>query len=223
MKSQVRTGLAGRGAGQIKAACVLLAAAVLFFFFPVFRIVSLDEVQQKAASAVFDAERFVEDFWRDSLMPGSKKAIGLGKLIKAHEENPDEASKSYGNKLGLSPRTYYLVSVAGNVESIDETLIAIQPDEPGLPKVLVEIGPVFGNVIRDASGDLNIGDFANTREFNEVSAAINAKIEEQVLPVFLEKSAAGRRVTLYGGIELQDRASIPQELYLTLIGAEWAN
>ena len=43
---------------------------------------------------------------------------------------------------------------------------------------------IFGNAVRDATGLININEFKNTMDFNNVSAELNRIIREKVLPQF---------------------------------------
>lgn len=45
----------------------------------------------------------------------------------------------------------------------------------------LETGPVFGNVLRDGTGLLDVNDFPNSQDFNALSSEINRRVEEQVL------------------------------------------
>jgi predicted lipoprotein len=61
---------------------------------------------------------------------------------------------------------------------------------------------VYGNAIRDASGLVNLNEFANTTEFNDVSECINKIIRNEVLPPFARNAKQGDRIKFTGAIEL---------------------
>jgi predicted lipoprotein len=61
---------------------------------------------------------------------------------------------------------------------------------------------VFGNAIRDASGLINLNEFTNTMDFNNVSAEVNKIVRTSVLPSFKTNVKLGSRIQLFGAIEL---------------------
>ena len=61
---------------------------------------------------------------------------------------------------------------------------------------------VFGNAIRDASGQIDINEFKNTMDFNNVSAEINKIVRAEVLPPFKKNIKKGDTVQFAGAIEL---------------------
>jgi predicted lipoprotein len=61
---------------------------------------------------------------------------------------------------------------------------------------------IFGNAVRDATGMININEFNNTMDFNNVSAEINKIIREKVLPSFKANIQNGDRIEFVGAIEL---------------------
>ncbi len=197
-----------------------VAALVLLYFFPIFRVVSLEEVRQKQAADQFDAVEFVSEFWTQSLMPRAEGAVHLPVLIASHSADAKDAAARFGNRLGVSTKAFYLVSVSGTITSLDDAIIEVAVDDMADQMVLIERGPVFGNTVRDASGLLNIGDFENTQQFNSISAQLNLVVEQQVLPPFANSAQVGQQVKLVGGIELADGSPAPKTLYLTPVFTE---
>jgi predicted lipoprotein len=61
---------------------------------------------------------------------------------------------------------------------------------------------VYGNAVRDASGLIDINEFTNTTDLNNVSAEINNIIRKEVLPPFMAKMKKGDVISFYGAIEL---------------------
>lgn len=197
-----------------------VAAFVLLYFFPIFRVVSLEEVRQKQAADQFDAVEFVSEFWAQSLMPRAEGAVHLPVLIASHSADAKDAVAKFGNRLGVSAKAFYLVSVTGTITSLDDAIIEVAVDDMADQIVLIERGPVFGNTVRDASGLLDIGNFENTQQFNSISAQLNLVVERQVLPLFADSAQVGQQVKLVGGIELADGSPAPKALYLTPVFAE---
>jgi predicted lipoprotein len=91
----------------------------------------------------------------------------------------------------------------GVITDLDEdkaTLLA--KDDSSEQKVILATEFVFGNAIRDASGLININEFNNTMDFNNVSAEINKIIRNEVLPPFKNAVQKGDTIQFTGAIEL---------------------
>jgi predicted lipoprotein len=61
---------------------------------------------------------------------------------------------------------------------------------------------IFGNAVRDASGLIDVNDFSNTMDFNNISDEINKIIKERVVPPFKTNVAEGELVEFVGALEL---------------------
>ena len=91
----------------------------------------------------------------------------------------------------------------GQIESINENdaSVIIKSDSTSIgARIATEF--VFGNAIRDASGLIDINEFNNTMDFNNVSAEINKIIRTEVLPPFKSTAKKGDMVQFVGAIEL---------------------
>lgn len=64
---------------------------------------------------------------------------------------------------------------------------------------------VYGNAVRDAVGTLDLNDFTNTMDLNNVSAEINRKIRQEVIPHFLTNVQKGMVVQFAGAVELNQK------------------
>jgi predicted lipoprotein len=122
--------------------------------------------------------------------------------------------RSYGHRLGLATTSSYLVAGEGTIVSADARSVAISldNDQRNDAEVVIELGPVFGNAIRDGSGLLDVSDFPNAQDFNALSAEINRRVEEKVLPALAAGAETGRVVRFAGGAEVADAAGAPAVL-----------
>src|SRR4029078_9801703 len=105
--------------------------------------------------------------------------------------------------LGIGNIRYFLVKGQGQVVSVNENDVSIlaraDTNQTAL-KMATEF--VFGNAIRDASGKIDINEFANTMDFNNVSAEINKIVRAEVLPQFKANVKKGDSLQFAGAIEL---------------------
>lgn len=65
-------------------------------------IQNLDKHRAANTKQAFDAVDYAARFWNDSLPLSVSKAPQAADLLKLLVENPDEAFKKYGRKLGIS-------------------------------------------------------------------------------------------------------------------------
>ena len=193
---------------------IAIAVAILLWLFPLFRIVPLAETQQQVQKSVFNAEQFVDAFWSGDLADAAASAIDAHSLRRALEADRDAAVAANGHRLGLSGSAAFLVQGEGRVLAISEDTVSLSLDDTDQVGIVIEIGPVFGNAIRDGSGRLDVSNFENTRDFNAISAAINLRVEEQVLPALPLEAKPGLIVRFAGGVELADYDDVTAPLKL---------
>ncbi len=83
------------------------------------------------------------------------------------------------------------------------------------PDVILKTSLLFGNTIRDATGQLTASDFANSQDFNAVSKELNHLVETNVQPALKEQAKIGAKIHFIGCAEV--RASNKKILPLTVI------
>jgi predicted lipoprotein len=197
------------------------AAGVLFCLVPPFGIVPLQTARQQQAEGAFDAEAFVERFWAERLLEADGQALDAARLVAALRQDP-AAARQLGRRLGLSRVTCYWLSGVGRIRRVTPEAVFIALDtHPEGAGVVIETGPVFGNTVRDGCGLLDVSAFANSQDFNAVSAALNRRVEAQVLPGLRNRAAAGMRVKFPGCAELEDAATWTPLLRVVPVRIEW--
>jgi predicted lipoprotein len=195
------------------------AVAAGLWFLPLFHVVPLQTARDATAAAVFDAEAFVEKFWREKLLKPELRAVDASKLVQLLRDK-NAAAAELGRRLGLSRTTSYFVAGTGRIVSVTNDSVSLAIEGDAAPSVVIETGPVFGNAIRDGSGLLDVSAFPNSQDFNAISTALNRRVEEQVLPQLRAKAVIGARVRFVGGAEVDDpAAALP--LRVVPIHIEW--
>lgn len=203
---------------------VLFAAslAALFYFFPLFRIVSLKTKTAATATAAaaepkaFDPAITAANFWRKELSTAIPRAVDLKALAPAVRANADSARAQFAKAAGLGT-AYFFVRGSGKVVSRDRNTLRLAPDGAESEIVVLRIGPIFGNTVRDGSGLLDVNSFPGLQEFNDLSAALNALVEKNVLPPLREKAVVGATVHFAGCAEAPESAADAGEPLLTII------
>ena len=203
----------------VKWGIIAVAAAVLLWCFPLFRVVPLQESRQQTAAAGFDAVAFVDTFWTEDLLPAAAGAVDAAELRAALQADRDAAGEAHGHRLGMSGSVSFLVRGEGRIVGVsdDAVEISLGGDSDATVDLRVEIGPVFGNAIRDGSGLLDVSAFANTRDFNDLSSEINRRVETQVLPSLQAEAVIGTTVRFAGGVELAEYDDVADPLRLVPI------
>ena len=163
----------------------------------------LDEVNASRSAKQFNAAAYAQTFWTTKLIPNLDKAIDITQLTTMLSTNAPKTFDTYSHALGIGNLRYFLVKGKGTIASVneDDVNILLQPDTSRQILTLAT-EYIFGNAIRDATGLINVNDFTNTMDFNNVSAELNKIIREKVLPPFKQQGKKGDKVEFTGAIEL---------------------
>lgn len=163
----------------------------------------LSEVKASAAAKYFNASVYARNYFDKRLIPSLDKAVPLPALFTAIEQQPDSAFEKYGHALGIGNIRYFLVQGRAKVASInpDDIELSLISDSNSV-KLNIATVYVFGNSVRDGSGLIDINDFSNTMDFNNVSAEINKIIRNEVLPPFTGKVKQGDVINFTAALEL---------------------
>ena len=161
----------------------------------------LDEV--KAGTASFNAAKYASEFWTKKLPPHKTRAIEIGQLLTLLQTDKNKAFADYSHALGIGNVKYFLVKGSGTVQAVEENQVLVKvASEREKPEVILVTEFVFGNAVRDASGEIDINEFTNSMDFNNVSAEINKIIRQQIIPPFRSKVKSGDKIDFIGAIEL---------------------
>jgi predicted lipoprotein len=200
---------------------LLITVAVLAFLgltwvFPLFRIVALEEVAAARASAQFDAKAFAQDFWTKQLVPGFEQAADVPTLLNAIKADPEASRKEFGRSVGIGRVYLYFFRGEGTIVAVEKSGVAVScvaPDEE--TDIVLKTGLLFGNTIRDSTGQLVSSNFANSQDFNAISKELNAIVERDVQPELKSNAKVGDKIRFVGSAEV--RASSQKLLPLTAI------
>jgi len=163
----------------------------------------LDEVKASLSGKEFNAANYAATFWSSKLIPDLDKAIDLPKLNSMLTSDPAKTFDTYSHALGIGNLRYFLIRGKGIIESVNENDVTVRlQSDSGNQTVTLATEYIFGNAVRDATGLININEFTNTMDFNNVSAEINKIIREKVLPPFKQSAKKGSVIDFTGAIEL---------------------
>lgn len=178
----------------------LLAAGLLFWFFPLFHVVSVGQAGAAAnRSEEFDAEAFVRGYWKERLTPAFPQAVDAVTVLENLRKDPELARRQLGRAAGLGRATLFFVRGSGTVASIDERGIGVAlRREATTPDIVLQTGVVTGNTVRDATGLLSASDYPNLQQFNAISNELNRTIEMSVIPDAKQAAQVGRQIEFVG-------------------------
>ncbi len=182
----------------------IAVAAGILTVMPLFHVKSLESTRQQAVAAAFDPVAVVDSLWAGELRESINDATPLPELLAALRADPAAAAARYGRRLGLSGTAAYWVSGQGVVTAADDKAVEIAVDGAGDTGIVIRLGPVFGNAIRDGSALLDVNDFASTRDFNALSVEINRRVERDVLPDLAAGASVDRVIRFTGGVEIAE-------------------
>ncbi|HEX8059905.1 MAG TPA: DUF2291 domain-containing protein [Cyclobacteriaceae bacterium] len=155
----------------------------------------LDETKASRAQKDFDAKQYAEEFWK-KLIPAAESAISLETLITSLSSDPAMAFDKHSHALGIGNLRYFLVKGRATAETVEADYVTVSS------QVRLSTEFIFGNAVRDASGLIDINDFVNTMDFNNVSTEINKIVREKVVPPFKSTVREGDKVEFIGAVEL---------------------
>ena len=184
---------------SLKTILIIVAIGVVAWNSVYFR--NLDEVKASRTAKEFDAVEYASSFWSSKFPTAVDKAVDLTALTTLISNNASKAFDDHSHALGIGNLRYFLVKGNGIVKSVQDDNVIIVLDE-SKQQIVLATEFIFGNAVRDASGLININEFTNTMDFNNVSAEINKIIRETVLPDFKKNVKAGEAVSFVGAIEL---------------------
>ncbi|MDC0935578.1 DUF2291 family protein [Pirellulales bacterium] len=184
--------------------CGLIVLAALCHFFPLFRVTSLEVAEQQAGNGLqspASVSDFADRFWNTQLREAHGQAVEVQSLLQAGKTDPSEARARLGRQVGLGGATFFFVRGAGRVEEIgpNRCLLFVEGTSDN---VCIETGVIIGNSVRDGTGLIDVNQFASSQEFNEISFALNQRVEELVLEPAKEKLMRGALVRFVGCSEV---------------------
>ena len=152
---------------------------------------------QKFDPATYGAEQFPK------VQEGvTAKAVDAKTLAEAIAADPTAAAEEYAVQSSGGP--VYAVTVSGTVsEGASGIYTIVDPELPADLTVRVQTGPAInGTELRDATGDIQFGQFKNQIDFQNAGAALNEQMKTDVLGAVDTTALAGKTITVTGAFTL---------------------
>lgn len=189
----------------LAAVLVVIIVLVLSFDFQ-----KLDEYKATHTVKAFSANEYALDIWENKIPAVIEEAPEINALIDMLSSNRDQAFENYGQKLGISATWYFMTRGEGVIDSVEEEVLRVRISDRR--EVSVATGFIFGNAVRDGSGVVDIDEFVNMTDFNNVSVAINNLVKGEVVPLLKERARPGMRLEFAGAFELNEETGDLDEI-----------
>lgn len=181
---------------------ILGIVAVLLVVYFSLDIENLQEHQSKTTKKAFDATEYAAHFWEEGLPKSIAEATPATTLLKSLEDDPQEAFKKYGKKLGISKTDYFMVKGTGMIKSIEDDYLKITLNDNTNIRIATDF--IFGNAVRDGSGQVDINTFLNMTDFNNVSVAIDKLVKEKVVSRLKKAATPGKQLDFAGAVAIRE-------------------
>lgn len=200
-------------------AAVLTSIAVLCWRFPPFRVVPLRQAQELEKAGSFNAAETARALWKTTVLSGVERAADAAELLAALAKDEVVARKRYGRVFGVSSATLFFLKGDGRVTAIEPEAVVATLDSTG-SRIKLSTGPLFGNVVRDGTGSLDVSDYANSQDFNAISAQLNLIVETDVTPTLRDRAEIGKAIRFVGCAKLEKDATA-ETLSVVALSVEW--
>lgn len=197
---------------------ILGVPAVLLVLFFSFDIKKLDEYKAADTTVTFNADEYARDVWNNELPLAVKDALEIDLLNDLLENEPAQAFEEFGRKLGISKTWYFLTKGEGIVESVEDEFIRVNTG-PG-KQVKIATAFIFGNAVRDGSGVVDIDEFVNMTDFNNVSVVLNDIVREEVALELKSKAKPGMKLEFAGAFEIKEDELNTDSIRIIPVSAE---
>lgn len=143
------------------------------------------------------------DVWENKLPAVINYAPELSQLNQLLQSDPESACKQFGKKLGISNTWYFITRGQGKVIGNDKNGVQIEFGEN--QQVTLATSFIFGNAVRDGSGLVDINEFVNMQDFNNISVELNRLVRNKIVPELKETAISGNNVAFAGAFEYNEK------------------
>lgn len=193
---------------------------MLLLFFSL-DIRKLDAYRTTQTNTSFDASAYAQEVWKNEIPVAARQSPDIGMVIRMLESDPDQAFEEMGRKLGISNTWYFMVKGEGVIDSVGSENLRITLSSGD--RVALATGFIFGNTVRDGSGTVDIDDFVNMTDFNNVAVVLNKLVKEEVVPDLLRSAAPGKQIAFAGAFEIRADMIDVNSIRIIPVNTQWIN
>ena len=201
---------------------ICLAGAAVYQF-PLVRFVALDEHLARKSRLEFHADDYARKLWDEKLMKPGFLAGACAVRDICRDCGPGrkdaaaalKARQKYGHTVRDDSRDrFYFLTGTGRVVKVDDEFVFLSLGATGEDvdvKIIVDV--VAGNVVRDATRLIEMGDFEDSQHYNSISEELNRIVASRVLPALRKAVKTGSRIEFVGCAEVSDdEMLVPMEV-----------
>ena len=179
-------------------AAILVVVGAMALDTTVVEIGSVHDVQEKKFSPqTYGAEQF--PIIKQSVETRAVNAVELATAIAADKK---AAGEKYGVKTTTGPVLPVTLTGVFGERKANYNVVAVEGMPPEVT-VRVQTGPALnGTDLRDATGQIEFGQFTNQIEYQDAGSAINNEVKKQVLAGIDPTQLTGKTVTVVGVFKL---------------------
>jgi Predicted periplasmic lipoprotein (DUF2291) len=194
---------------RVKYLAALVVVGGVMTIWPPFHIQRLrnSEPGRIESRAALQARQIADHFWSGTLAAGAVKPVDIRELIEQLQSDP-AATQRYGHTADYGGSPYYFLQGDGRVTSVDSTGLWLDVGAPGGMKVLLLVGPIFGNALRDSTGRLPMKGLGIS-QFNAISAELDRLAETQGQAGLQSGAKVGAMLRLVAAGEVDDSRGYP--------------
>ncbi len=184
-------------------ALVLLAVIAVVLVVMAFdtKVVEIGSKEDSRPNA-FSAQTFGKKNFPKIQSEIEKAAVDAEVLAAAIAEDKAAAGEQYGKPGSVGP--IFPVKFSGVISGGKGSIYTVSVE--GMPEgmnIRIQVGPAInGTEVRDATGTIEFGQFTNQIEYQDVGAALNDEIKEQVLADLDRDNLIGKKVDVVGVFQL---------------------
>jgi predicted lipoprotein len=154
-------------------------------------------------AAAVNVTDYADELWSDRLPHAFGNAVDIEDLFKAVARNAGQAQSEFGRQIGLGGAYFLLVRGSGHVEEVSSDYCTLKISGRSR-RARIRLGVVVGNAVRDSTGLVDVNQFANSQDFNNLSADLNQRVETHVIAPSRERLRVGARVSFVGCARVSD-------------------
>ena len=177
----------------------LAGVGVLLWAFPLFHLVPLETARASKQYDKINAAELASRFWDEELTPALPRAADANAVLATIEKDFQAAREKYGRTVGVSSSYYIFIQGTGRVVKVDSKGVGLAIREGGPdPDVILPLGMIFDNTVRDATGLLDLNTITNSQDANAIAAELNLLVEKRVLPPLRARAKVGLQIRFVG-------------------------
>lgn len=148
----------------------------------------------------FNGETYARERFPKVAADVSRIATNVTELAPAISKDLAAAGQKYGQDLG-SGQYSFAMKATGTAKEIDEQFVLL--DVEGVPKgtqVRIPLGTALnGTPVRDCTGKIRYGDFADQTEYQTVANQFKLRMQQDIIAKLDTETLKGKEMTVEGG------------------------